>query len=128
MSDGVAAVLRVVVADDESDVCLMLRMQLGMQAGMEVVGVATDGAEALRLCRQLEPDAVVMDLLMPVMNGFQAIELVQEQLPGVAVVAYTGVAGEFVRHEMERMGVPLVLKSGDVAPLADALRRAVANQ
>ena len=117
--------LRVVVADDETDVCLMLRMQLGAQPGIEVVGTAADGSEALTLCRELAPDAVVMDLLMPVMNGFQAIEALQRELPGVAVVAYTGVAGEFVRHEMERMQIPLVLKSGDVRPLANALRTAV---
>jgi DNA-binding NarL/FixJ family response regulator len=123
-----ARTLRVVVADDESDVCLMLRMQLGAQPGFEVVGAAADGTEALELCRQLQPDAVVMDLLMPVMNGFQAIEAIQRELPGVAVVAYTGVAGEFVRHEMARMNVPLVLKSGDVTPLADALRRAAPGQ
>lgn len=116
--------LRVVVADDEHDVCLMLRMQLGAQPDIEVVGAAADGSEALELCRQLAPDAVVMDLLMPVMNGFQAIETLQQELPGVAVVAYTGVAGEFVRNEMARMQVPLVLKSGDVAPLVDAIRRA----
>ena len=116
--------IRIVVADDENDVCLMLRMQLGAQPGIEVVGAAADGAEALDLCRRLQPDAVVMDLLMPVMNGFQAIEAMQRELPDVAVVAYTGVAGEFVRHEMERMEVPLVLKSGDVAPLVDAIRRA----
>jgi DNA-binding NarL/FixJ family response regulator len=116
--------IRVVVADDENDVCVMLRMQLGAQAGIEVVGAAADGSEALELCRQLHPDAVVMDLLMPVMNGFQAIEAMQRELPDVAVVAYTGVAGEFVRHEMARMEVPLVLKSGDVAPLVDAIRRA----
>ena len=116
--------LRVVVADDEHDVCLMLRMQLGAQPDIEVVGAAADGSEALELCRQLAPDAVVMDLLMPVMNGFQAIETLQQELPGVAVVAYTGVAGEFVRTEMERMQVPLVLKSGDVTPLDDAIRRA----
>ena len=116
--------LRVVVADDEHDVCLMLRMQLGAQSGIEVVGAAADGSEALELCRTLQPDAVVMDLLMPVMNGFQAIETLQQELPAVAVVAYTGVAGEFVRTEMERMQVPLVLKSGDIAPLVDAIRRA----
>ena len=116
--------LRVVVADDEHDVCLMLRMQLGAQPGIEVVGAAADGSEALELCRELQPDAVVMDLLMPVMNGFQAIEAMQRELPDVAVVAYTGVAGEFVRHEMERMDVPLVLKSGDVSPLVEAIRRA----
>ena len=120
--------VRVVVADDETDVCLMLRMQLGAQPGIDVVGTAANGSEALLLCRQLQPDAVVMDLLMPVMNGFQAIETMQRELPEVAVVAYTGVAGEFVRHEMERMGIPLVLKSGDVRPLADALRQAAATR
>ena len=123
MSDA-ARSIRVVVADDENDVCLMLRMQLGAQPGLEVVGAAADGSEALELCRQLEPDAIVMDLLMPVMNGFQAIEAVQRELPDVAIVAYTGVAGDFVRQEMARMDVPLVLKSGDVAPLVDAIRRA----
>ena len=117
-------VVRVVVADDEVDVCLMLRIQLSSQPGIDVVGVAADGAEALDQCRRLQPDAVVMDLLMPVMNGFQAIETLQQELPNVAVVAYTGVAGEFVRHEMERMQVPLVLKSGDIAPLAKAVRAA----
>jgi DNA-binding NarL/FixJ family response regulator len=120
--------LRVVVADDEPDVCLMLRMQLGAQPGIEVVGAAGDGREALDLCRQLQPDAVVMDLLMPVMNGFQAIEALQRELPAVAVVAYTGVAGEFVRNEMTRMQVPLVLKSGDVTPLVDAIRRAAPDR
>jgi DNA-binding NarL/FixJ family response regulator len=121
--DGPSA-LRVVVADDEADVCLMLRIQLGAQPDIDVVGAAADGAEALELCRRLHPDAVVMDLLMPVMNGFQAIESLQHELPGLAIVAYTGVAGEFVRHEMERMRVPLVLKSGDIGPLATAVRRA----
>jgi DNA-binding NarL/FixJ family response regulator len=120
--------LRIVVADDETDVCLMLRIQLGAQPDIEVVGVAADGAEALVLCRALMPDVVVMDLLMPVMNGFQAIESLQQELPDVALVAYTGVAGEFVRHEMERVGVPLVLKSGDITPLAHAVRKAGSNQ
>ncbi|MDQ1372945.1 MAG: two-component system, NarL family, nitrate/nitrite response regulator NarL [Actinomycetota bacterium] len=120
--------LRVVVADDETDVCLMLRIQLGAQPDIDVVGVAADGAEALSLCRQLMPDVVVMDLLMPVMNGFQAIESLQQELPGVALVAYTGVAGEFVRQEMERVRVPLVLKSGDISPLADAVRKAATNR
>jgi DNA-binding NarL/FixJ family response regulator len=120
--------VRVVVADDETDVCLMLRIQLGSQPGIEVVGTAADGVEALDLCRRVVPDVIVMDLLMPVMNGFQAIESLQRELPNVAVVAYTGVAGEFVRHEMERMRVPLVLKSGDIVPLANAVRRAAADR
>jgi CheY-like chemotaxis protein len=116
--------LRVVVADDESDICLMLRLQLSEHADIDVVGIAADGAEALALCRQLEPDVCVMDLLMPVMTGFEAIATLRGELPAIALVAYTGVAGEYVRHEMERMRVPLVLKSGDVRPLIAAVRLA----
>jgi DNA-binding NarL/FixJ family response regulator len=120
--------VRVVIAEDEADVSLMLRMQLNAQPGIEVVAMATDGAEALDRCRELSPDAVVMDLLMPVMSGFQAIEALKVEMPQVAVVAYTGVAGDFVRHEMARLEVPLVLKSGDVRPLAQALLAAASHR
>lgn len=115
--------LRIVVADDEEDVRLVLAMQLDVAEGITVVGDAADGAEAIELCRDLRPDAVVMDLLMPIMNGFEAIERLREEFPDLGIVAYTGVAGEFVRTEMERLEVPLVLKSGDATALVDALRR-----
>jgi len=115
--------LRVVVADDEEDVRLVLAMQLDAVEGITVVGDAADGAEAIDLCRDLRPDAVVMDLLMPNVNGFEAIERLRSEQPDLGIVAYTGVAGEFVRTEMERLGVPLVLKSGDASALVEALRR-----
>jgi two-component system, NarL family, nitrate/nitrite response regulator NarL len=118
--------VRVVVVDDESDICLMLRIQLSHQPGVQVVGMAANGTEAVEVCRRERPDAVVMDLLMPVMNGFQAIEALRSEHPDLGIVAYTGVAGDFVRQEMARLHIPIVLKSGDVAPLADAIRR-VAN-
>lgn len=117
------APLRVVVVDDEPDVLLLLRIQLRNE-GVDVVGVAEDGAEAVRLCKELEPDAVVMDLLMRGMNGFEAIATLQRELPGVGIVAYSAVAGEIVRSEMERMNVPLVLKSGTPQRLIEALREA----
>ena len=114
--------LTVVVADDEADVRLLLRLQLDAIDGISVVGVAGDGAEVLEVCRELKPDAVVMDLLMPKVMGIQAIEQLQNELPGVGIVAYTATAGEFVRAEMHRLGVTLLLKSGDIAQLVDALR------
>ena len=52
----------------------------------------------------------------------EAIERLQQELPGIGVVAYTATAGEFVRHEMDRLGVTLLLKSGDVSQLVAALR------
>jgi two-component system nitrate/nitrite response regulator NarL len=118
-------VIRVVIADDEADVCLLLKLQFGFLADFEVVGVAGDGADAVELCRTFKPDALVMDLLMPSTSGFEAIDQLQADLPDVTIVAYTGVAGDFVRDRMKDQQVPLVLKSGDVGPLADAIRAAV---
>ena len=115
--------IRVVVVDDEPDVLLLLKFQLRGE-GVEVVGLAEDGAEAVRLCRETQPDVVVMDLLMGGVNGFEAIEELQRELPGIGIVAYSAVAGDRVRSEMERLNVPLVLKSGRPARLLEALREA----
>jgi two-component system, NarL family, nitrate/nitrite response regulator NarL len=115
--------ITIVVADDEPDVRLLLRLQLQGVPNVEVVGEAGDGIQALELCRELHPDAIVMDLLMPKMMGIEAIERLQGELPGIGVVASTATAGDFVRHEMERLGVALLLKSGDVSNLVEALRR-----
>lgn len=116
--------IRVVVADDEPDVRLLLRYQLEGQ-GFEVVGEAVDGQEAVDRCGEADPDAIVLDLLMPGVNGFEAIPKLRRAHPSVAIVAYTAVAGDFVRKEMARLKIPLLLKSGDATPLCNALRELV---
>jgi two-component system, NarL family, nitrate/nitrite response regulator NarL len=119
--------LRVLVVDDEPDVRLLLRIQLETN-GHEVTGEAADGEEALESCRLDEPDAIILDLLMPRMSGFEAIPLLRSQHPRAAIIAYTAVAGDFVRNEMTRLHIPLVLKTANFAPLERALRTAVASQ
>lgn len=120
--------IRVLVVDDDPDVRLLLRVQLDLIDGITVVGEAADGEEALRLCAELHPDAVVMDLLMPRMNGFDAIAAIQRDHPGVGVVAYSAVAGGYARQRTAELGVEFVLKSGDPSELVAALRRAVAGE
>lgn len=115
--------LRVLIADDEPDVRLLLRLGLRHHQ-IEVIGEAADGQEVVSLCAADPPDAVVLDLLMPRMTGFEVIPILQRDHPEVGIVAYTAVAGDFVRREMARLDIPLLLKSGDPAPLADALHRA----
>lgn len=112
--------MRVVVVDDEPDVRLVLSLQLRIH-GHDVVGEAGDGAEAVSVCDASKPDAVVLDLLMPRTTGFEAIPKLQALEPAPSIIAYSAVAGDFVRGEMARLGVALVLKSGDVQPLLDAL-------
>ena len=118
--------LRVLVADDEADVRLLLRLGL-RHHDISVVGEAADGHAVLAVCGEQEIDAVVLDLLMPRMNGFEVIPQMQRDHPRVGIVAYTAVAGDVVRREMARLGIPLLLKSGDAAPLADALHAAAAS-
>jgi two-component system chemotaxis response regulator CheY len=113
--------MRVLIVDDEEDVRVLLRNQLE-QAGYEVTGEASDGIEALAKCETTKPDAVILDLLMPHMNGFEAIPKLRTRHPKVEIVAYTAVAGDFVRKEMARLGIPLVLKSGQFGRLDAALK------
>jgi len=119
--------IEVVVADDEIDIRLLLRLQL-RQAGIVVVGEAADGHEAVDLCRELQPHVVVLDLLMPRMNGFEVIPVLRDEMPDVGIVAYSAVAGDFARTEMERWDVPLRLKTGDAEPLVQVIRELAAGR
>ncbi len=69
--------IRILVADDHGVVRQGLRMYLALDPELEVVGEAANGAEALRLTHELEPDVVLMDLLMPVMDGIAATEAIR---------------------------------------------------
>jgi two-component system secretion response regulator SsrB len=115
--------LRVLIADDEPDVRLLLRLGLRHHS-IDVIGEAADGLEVLAACDRDAPEAIVLDLLMPRMNGFEVIPELQRDHPQIGIVAYTAVAGDVVRREMARLGIPLLLKSGDATPLADALHKA----
>jgi two-component system, NarL family, nitrate/nitrite response regulator NarL len=118
-----SAPLRVLVVDDDDDFRLMLRVQLNLVPGIEVVGTARDGYEALEEVDRVRPEAVAMDLLMPNLDGFAAIDHLHLDHPGVGVVAYTAVAGQYARDRVAGQGVELVLKSGDPTELVAALRR-----
>ncbi len=118
--------IRLVIVDDEPDIGMLLEAQFRFEGTVDVVGVAHDGRQAIELVRNTQPDAVVMDLLMPGVNGFEAIDVLQREFPNVGIVAYTGVAGDFVRAEMGKRGIEVVLKTGALQPLADAVRRSIA--
>jgi DNA-binding NarL/FixJ family response regulator len=81
--------MRVVIADDRQRSRRGLRALLATQTGIEVVGEAGDGREALRLVEESRPDAVVMDARMPTMDGLTATRTIKEQWPDVRVVVLT---------------------------------------
>ncbi len=114
--------IRILIADDHSVVRQGLRMFLGLDPELEVVGEAPNGAEALRLARELKPDVVLMDLLMPVMDGITAIGAIRRELPDTEVIALTSV--------LEDSSVVGAVRAGAIGYLlkdteADELRRAI---
>ncbi|WP_394613459.1 response regulator [Lentzea sp. JNUCC 0626] len=80
---------RVVIADDHPVFRRGLKALLDGEDGLEVVGDAADGAEAVRVVLDLEPDVVVMDLHMPVLTGVEAAKQIREVLPGIGVLVLT---------------------------------------
>jgi len=114
---------RVLVVVDDVDFRVLLRVQLSMFDGIEVVATAGDGVEAIEQVGSQVVDAVAMDLMMPRMNGYEAIEIIRREHPDVGIVAYTAVAGAYAVEQTQRLGVELVLKSGDQQALGEALVR-----
>lgn len=82
--------LRVVVCDDDPDLRLMLRVLLADDPRIHVVGEAASGDEAVRLVREQEPDVVVLDIVMPGMDGYEALPLIRAASPRSKVVVFTG--------------------------------------
>jgi DNA-binding NarL/FixJ family response regulator len=114
--------VRIVVTDDHAVVRQGLRMFLELDPELEVVGEAANGAEAVALAKELQPDVVLMDLLMPVMDGITAIGRLRQEAPEVEVIALTSV--------LEDASVVGAVRAGATGYLlkdtnADELRRAV---
>jgi DNA-binding NarL/FixJ family response regulator len=89
-NEGEDVIIRVAVVDDQRLFTKGISGLLDMLAGVEVVGVAYDGQEALALCRKEEPDVVLMDISMPKMDGISATREIKDLLPQSAVVILTG--------------------------------------
>jgi NarL family two-component system response regulator LiaR len=121
--------IRIVIADDHSVVRQGLRMFLGLDSELEVVGEAADGAEALRLARQLRPDVVLMDLLMPVMDGIAATAAIRGDLPDTEVLALTSVLEDASVVGAVRAGaIGYLLKDTQADALCMAIKAAAAGQ
>jgi DNA-binding NarL/FixJ family response regulator len=121
--------VQVLIVDDHAVVRQGLRMFLKADHDLRVVGEAADGAQALRLAHELKPDVVLMDLLMPVMDGVHATEAIRRELPDTEVLALTSVLERASITSAIRAGaIGYLLKDTQAADLRRAIKAAAAHQ
>ena len=97
-------VARVVVADDHDLARAGLRGLLSGERGLEVVGEAASGREALELCRRVRPDLVLMDVRMPDMNGLAVTRAIKQESPSTSVILFTIAACVLLYYLFRRSG------------------------
>jgi DNA-binding NarL/FixJ family response regulator len=121
--------IRVLIVDDHSVVREGLRMFLARDPDIEVVGEAADGDEAIEQARQLRPHVVVMDLLLPVLDGMTATRTIRNELPETEVLALTSVLEQTSVAEAIRAGaIGYLLKDARAVEIRTAIKAAAAGQ
>jgi DNA-binding NarL/FixJ family response regulator len=119
------AAIRVLVCDDVEAFRALMRYTLEEDVGIEVVGEAADGMAAIDAAERLQPDVVLLDLTMPVLDGIDAIPAVLRCAPGTRVVALSGWgADRMAGAAMAQGAVAYVEKTDDVQAIRAAVRAA----
>ncbi len=120
--------IRVMLVDDHTVVRSGLGAVLAASDDMSLVGEAGDGEEAIRLCERLQPDVVLMDLLMPKMDGVAATKVIHERWPQVRIIALTSFKErEYVEGVLKVGATSYLLKNVSASELVSAIRHAVSG-
>ena len=121
--------ISVLLTDDHRVVRQGIKMVLDLDPELEVVGEASNGEEALRLAQRLKPDVVLMDLVMPVMDGVEATSEIRRELPDTEVVALTSVLEDAsVAGAVKAGAIGYLLKNTGGEELRRAIKAAAAGQ
>ena len=115
--------IRVFITDDHAIVRGGLRALIGGKSDMVLVGEATDGAEAIEAARALQPDIILMDLIMPNVDGITAIQTIREENPAARILVLTSFAEEHQIISALRLGaLGYILKETSPEELVEAIR------
>lgn len=121
--------IRIMLVDDHQVVRQGVRMFLTLDPDLEIIGEATDGKASIEMARQLKPDVILMDLLMPVMDGVTAIGILRKELPDTEIIALTSVLEDnAVMGAMRAGAIGYLLKDTAAEELIRAIKAAAEGQ
>ena len=121
--------IRVLTVDDHAILRSGLELMLLAFEDIELVGEARSGSEALRLCSQLQPDVVLMDMMMPDMDGAATTQAIKEQYPDIQILVLSSFSDPTsVQQVMQAGAVGYLLKDVLIDELADGIRAAAAGE
>ncbi|MFN8445446.1 MAG: response regulator transcription factor [Caldilineaceae bacterium] len=121
--------IQILLADDHAVVRQGLKMFLELDADLQIIGEAENGEQAVQLAAQLHPDVVLMDLLMPVMDGITATAAIRRNTPDTEVIALTSVLEDAsVMAAMRAGAIGYLLKDTRAEELCRSIKAAAAGQ
>ena len=120
--------IRILIADDHAFLRMGLTSYLASVADMDCLGEATNGKEAVELARKLKPDVIIMDLMMPDMNGAEATRLIHDEFPDIKIVILTtyGTSRE-LSQAIANGATGAVLKDAEMGSLIETVRKVAAG-
>lgn len=121
--------IRVVMVDDHDMVRRGVAMYLAEAPALQLVGEASNGADAIRVCRHIRPDIVLMDLVMPEMDGPTTIKAILAEQPAIRIIALTSYKDEaLVNAALQAGAISYLLKNASSADIAKAIQDAYAGK
>ncbi|XAY08555.1 Nitrate/nitrite response regulator protein NarL [Paraconexibacter sp. AEG42_29] len=118
-----------VLCDDVPQLRTLLRYAIDEHADLEVVGEAGDGQAGVDLIESLTPDAVVLDLSMPGLDGLEVIPRIRERSPGTSIIVFSGFTADRMAREALELGADRYLEKGeDIDTVVASIRDAVEHR
>ena len=114
--------IQTLIVDDHDDIRLLLRLTLAREADIEVAGEATSGREAIEAYTDLQPSVIVLDEMMPGMNGLDVVRTLRDRGDEPRVVLFSAHLDTHVRNEASKLGVDLCVSKNEMDRVVSAVR------
>ncbi|HLU23125.1 response regulator [Lederbergia graminis] len=115
--------MKLLIVDDDKLVCQSLQLLLGKERDLEVISTASNGEEAIELCKREKPDVILMDIQMPVMDGIESTKRIKENWPTIQIMMLTTFQDERnIRLALKAGAEGYLLKSASIENMAQQIR------